>query len=60
MALESFDIKMVYLASSQNRIADNLSRWHLDERHCHEFYLFAQDKGMTKVRVEPQDFHFLL
>ena len=60
MALESFEIRTVYLASEQNRNVDNLSRWHLDEHHHCEFSHFARERDMTEVRVESQDFHFLL
>ena len=59
MAIESFDLRAVFLSSSQNIATDCLSRWHLHESHRLEFHKFVSNRKMTEVRVEPTDFDFL-
>ena len=59
MAVESFDVRAVFLTSSQNRAADSLSRWHLHERHGAEFSNMMDGRKMEEVNVSPTDFQFL-
>ena len=41
-AINQSDIRAVYLESSENRLADLLSRWDLSERHRQPFVLIQQ------------------
>ena len=59
MAIESFDLQAVFLTSAQNRAADSLSRWHLDEQFKQQFFNMVSGKRMTEVRVDRTDFQFL-
>ena len=60
MALESFELKAVYLASEENRIADSLSRYHLHDKYRSTFREFVEGKSMKRTIVYSTDFEFLL
>ena len=58
LALESMQVWVVFLTSSQNRAADILSRWHLNARgHCKFFNIMGND--MKQEMVSDSDFDFL-
>ena len=59
MALESFEMKTVYLSSQDNRIADNLSRWHLGTQYQRDFWKCVQGWSMSEITVKIDDFQFL-
>ena len=59
MALQDFDIRAVYLNTSQNRVTNSLSHFHLGISHQSQFKEFAKGKHMVRAVVTEEDFAFL-
>ena len=59
-ALESIDVKAVYLTSEQNRTCDLLSRMHLNKKYRDEFKVLNKRLGLKEQTVHDSEFEFLL
>lgn len=58
-AFYEFEIKSVHLGSSANRIADHLSRWHLQSKHEAEFLELTKDFTLIEEKVDSNLFQFV-
>ena len=59
MACESIDIRAKFLRGVHNRIADNLSRWHLNVKYRKEFEHKNNQLKLKEVKITNQEFNFL-
>lgn len=58
-AVYEFEIKSVHLESESNRIADHLSRWHLDSKHEAKFRDLTGDFILKEETVDNAMFQFV-
>ena len=59
-SIHEFEVRTVHLDSESNRLADCLSRWHLDSKYQNQFLNLASIHNITEeVLIEPDCFKFL-
>ena len=58
-ALNEFEIKAVHISGVDNRIADHLSRWHLNESHRKTFEDITKEVTLYNSVVQGKDFTFI-
>ena len=58
-AVNQFEIRAVHLESSENRIADHLSRWDMSEHHQQHFYDLTKGIQLTECVVSESHFRFM-
>ena len=58
-AINQFEIRAVHLESSENRVADQLSRWDLSESHRQQFFDMTHDLQLTECAVSEELFKFM-
>ena len=51
-SLNEFQVVAVHLNSEENRLADRLSRWHLDSEYVQDFLSLTSSVTMTEVSVD--------
>lgn len=57
-ALNSAEIRAVWIKTSENTIADVLSRWNQGERYQRKFYEMTANKPVHETKIQPQDLLF--
>ena len=57
-AIHHFEIPAVFIAGSENRIPDFLSRWNLNQKYRELFYTAVGNKSMQQVPVPDNLFYF--
>lgn len=57
-AMSSMEIKVVWISTKKNRIADTLSRWHLGDKYVREFKNLTQCRKVQEIRVCEEDLCF--
>ena len=58
-ALESIEVKAVYLTSAQNRTCDLLSRWHLSKKYQQQFFELTSELRLQEQYITEREFEFL-
>ena len=58
-AINQFEIRAVHLESSENRLADHLSRWDLSESHRQQFFDITNGLHLTECAVSEEFFKFM-
>lgn len=58
-ALNSAEIKAVWLKTSENTIADALSRWEQHEKYRIQFTELTKNYSASETKIEPQDLKFV-
>ena len=58
-AMSQCELKAVHLSSSQNRLADCLSRWALDKRCQQEFFDLTCGVELEEYSIADSDFEFV-
>lgn len=58
-AIYEFEIKSIHLDSASNRIADHLSRWHLDCKHKSQFLELTREFSLKEEIVDNTMFQFI-
>ena len=56
-ASDEFELRAVHLSSSANRLADLLSRWHLNLKFQEEFFAKTASLSMQDVTRPSSSFH---
>ena len=54
-----FELRAVHLPGEENRVADWLSRWHLDRRYQNEFMKFQSGSCYKEIKISDKMFRFL-
>jgi hypothetical protein len=57
-SLYEFQLKAVHIRSTENRVSDCLSRWHLDEKYRSEFYQQVPYTSMESITLDDTFFKF--
>ena len=58
-ALNEFEIKAVHISGVDNRIADHLPMWHLNESHTKTFVEITKEVTLHNSFVQEKDFIFI-
>ena len=58
-AINRYEIRAVHLESSENRLADQLSRWDLSESHRQQFFDIKYGLQLTECAVSEEIFKFM-
>ena len=62
LAIESVEVKVVYIDTVSNRLANNLSCWHMHKKYQDDFIARTVGKGvaMREIEFNETEFDFLL
>lgn len=58
-AIYEFELKTVHLTSKENRICDDLSRWHENVKHKLSFFELTKNYNLIEYFVEKKHFQLL-
>ena len=58
-AVHECEIRTCYLSSSDNRLADSLSRWHIAKKYQEDFKLLTSHFETNECSVSDEIFHFV-
>ena len=53
-----FELRAVHLPGEENRVADWLSRWHLDDKYRNAFESFSSGSNYQEVYIDYEMFSF--
>ncbi|XP_053383791.1 uncharacterized protein LOC128549997 [Mercenaria mercenaria] len=57
-AINEFEIRAQHILTSENRIADCLSRWHKNDSYQKQFFALVKDENISECTVVDNDFEF--
>ena len=58
VAQNEFELQAVHLPGEENRVADWLSRWHIDHKYPELFYQFAAQSVYQEIIISSELFEF--
>jgi len=58
-AIHEFEIRAVHIAGIDNRLADMLSRWHLDIIHAKHFFESTNNMDLEEITLSTDVFQFI-
>ena len=58
VAQNEFELQAVHLPGEENRVADWLSRWHIDHKYPELFYQFAAESVYQEIIISSELFEF--
>lgn len=58
-AVHEFEVRAKHISTEENRLADYLSRWHMDKRYSDEFSSLVKIRNYQEIFIQDSDFEFL-
>ena len=55
-SVNEFEIRVLHLSSSENRLADLLSRWHLDDKNATKFFAESGLSSENEILIGEEEF----